>query len=564
MKKSTFLDDFEADLKALKDTEQKRQKLFPDDKSIETVYYNQALDAYLDIISICRKYIDKPLDLLNLVAGKGSDAEALQAAVNKIDSMRFVPRLFHPFYSETKRRFFFRADQRCYTLAKFVRLHVQQLQANDTESGLVEIFKKKYSHKIAKVLHSLENRIKRYEYNAEYSNVYDLLDSSEAQQQHFLIPFKEVDHYTTDLTQYREFMKSLEKVEEVLPKLGRLVRNIQRLAKTNTPELGDAQQAYFAAVVEAMSQCDESVKNDLKSDLERLKWMVENPAKSNQPKEPRAIMHGDCVRALETAIRMGEAALQFTECEYAQFLRDDPQPFVEAAKERDSYPALLKDHVESYQDAIHAYQTEADARQIQLYLLIAQQIDRTLRTIESSAKKGNLSVDLADENIAPLVEKVNKLMTALSQLAEQGNEYYRALKDQIMGSKQLNNVDVCLVAKSKQLFAHFATFAKYDPSAKHPLIKKPVQEMNRLSKEFYDQFAPLYQLISGAESMGPVALKCIILPLADELKGKLETLKTNFEKLKDHKSYPGYKKVSEILNTWPVFPVQANAPMLDK
>ena len=36
------------------------------------------------VISICRKYINKPLDLVNLVAGKGSDAAALEAAVDRI------------------------------------------------------------------------------------------------------------------------------------------------------------------------------------------------------------------------------------------------------------------------------------------------------------------------------------------------------------------------------------------------------------------------------------------------------------------------------------------------
>ncbi len=157
MKKSTFLDDFESDLIALKETEQKRKARTPEDKSVETVYYTQAIDAYLIIISICRKYINKPLEMVNLVTGKDPDAAALADAVDKVDSLRFVPRLFHPFYSETKRQFFFRADQRCYTLAKVVRLHVQQLQANDTENGLVNLFKKKYSHKIAKVLHSLQN-----------------------------------------------------------------------------------------------------------------------------------------------------------------------------------------------------------------------------------------------------------------------------------------------------------------------------------------------------------------------------------------------------------------------
>lgn len=554
MKKVSFLDKLEADIVAMKQAEEKRQALQPEDKSFATAYYHQALGAYMTVIAILRKYLNNPLALVSLVTGNNEDAQALEQAINKIDSLRFVPLLFHPLYSETRREFIFRADQRCYLLAKTIRFHVKQLQDNDTDSGLVEIFKKKYGHKIAKVLHSLDSRIHRFEYNANNADVYDLMDQSEGHLQQCLEPFKAAAHYEPSCQKYKEFVTSLEKAEEHSPKLGRLIRSIQQLSL----EAADQTQAQKEAEkLIAELESNKALKDQLNTDFSRLKRMIREPHLYKQPKEPEKITAWECKNALQSAIQLGERALEL-QCEYAQFLRDEPQPFIARAQKRDSYPALLKEHFANSQDVIDKYHSGTDARQIQLYLSLSQHLDNVSRTIENAIKCRH--VYLEEDEVASLIAKTKALTVKLSESANYNEAIYRSIKDQIRGAKPQDLADNCFLSRSQKLFDHFATFAKYDPNGKH--LRKNKQIMDRLSKEFYDEFAPKWQLMAGAQTMAGGALKCIILPLIDELNAMVTKLKLNFEKTKGHETYPGYKMVLTILAVWPVFPVEPQVAAL--
>ncbi|MDQ2994995.1 MAG: hypothetical protein M3R00_08670, partial [Pseudomonadota bacterium] len=175
MKKSnSFLENLADELKALQQTEQlRRTKAKVVDESFATIYYDNALTAYLTIIDIIRGYLDSPTKIVALANSNGTDYQKIMEAINKIDSLQYAPRLFHPEYCDDTQTYFFRIDRRCYTLAKTLRLHLDIIRENDTKNKIIEFIKNNFAYLLAQLLHSLENRIARYEYNSEQSHAYD-------------------------------------------------------------------------------------------------------------------------------------------------------------------------------------------------------------------------------------------------------------------------------------------------------------------------------------------------------------------------------------------------------
>ena len=73
------------------------------------------------------------------------------------------------------------------------------------------------------------------------------------------------------------------------------------------------------------------------------------------------------------------------------------------------------------------------------------------------------------------------------------------------------------------------------------------------SKEFYDEIAALYQLIKGCETMLGASIKCIALPLAEELHEKLLALENGFTSCKGYEKNSCYLLVCDTLEKWPKF-----------
>ena len=194
--------------------------------------------------------------------------------------MRFIPKIFHPEWFQDKEQFFLRDDRRCFNLANEFRTFLKQLQSVDTNSQLVELFKSQFGHKIAKILHSLENRIARYQYNAEHREFYLLADESEAKLQEIQAPFKNVERYEMQLGKYNELQTSIKAIGEKLPDFSPMMNSMVASLEQNSENLKNIQGEYK----EASNKLNDSDKSELKPHLGRFAsfYLKTHPPTKNQ------------------------------------------------------------------------------------------------------------------------------------------------------------------------------------------------------------------------------------------------------------------------------------------
>lgn len=182
MKFIEWLNQFEEELLNLNEisviddekTSKKEEKPERFDQNISAAgyYLKNAIQAYYTIIQRLKLIANDKKQLLSLLKNKGSASKAFRARMsqelNKIDSVRFVPHIFHPYYDDVQNQYFLRPDENCYFLASIVKNAMERLQ--EVDDDFLEVMKYFPGHKLAKIIYTLNNRIERYEHNRKFND----------------------------------------------------------------------------------------------------------------------------------------------------------------------------------------------------------------------------------------------------------------------------------------------------------------------------------------------------------------------------------------------------------
>lgn len=544
-----LFEELENQLKQLQAAEQARKKREGHQEQqvgngFATFYFDRALDAYLDILSILKPYAERPRQWLDLIEGRSDEAQDLRQLFREIDSLRFVPRIFHPRFSRSKSEYFFQGDRRCYELALRIRDFVRELKTRESGKKFFELTEKKYGLKFREIFASLERRIHCYEFNWSEKDNYRFREEAKAILKKALDNFAPTIAYKEQLLRYQDFMASLEIVDEKAPVFARIARanffglrgglelggliNPAKAKFSESPSDSNLKENPTDLYFSMLKNLNPPPSAALNIHLARLGRMMKNPGAYKKLEEPRPLDLKKCEEVLDKALEIAEVALE-KDPECAHFLRDESQRFIEENKSHDYYRHLLLGYFKNDSNAFWKYCESTEVERVFILDHILQDLKRLSEAVILVVKSYPL--------LGAKLEKLQVLMENLQEKIDSSEEEFKKLESQIKGSSGVLNLLLPLID-------HFSAFENFRSNS----IKFFNATQNQLiSSDFYFELQGLLRSAEEIRKLEGSALKCASFLFVDELRKKLKIVKGNFEQAEDHKNFSGYQLVCKTL-----------------